>query len=140
MPARSVSSRSAVRRRISLAVLALLVPGAALAARFLYLARDERLCDAAESICLEGTLGYDVNSRLLWLRARIAFAPGPGRLEIWLRGSNRLGHVRYAPMEIEVRGRTSEIVDFRMIPDYPDVENWQIERIEFVGGDAGAQR
>ncbi len=136
----SLRSPPSARRVVLLAVLTLLMPPAALAARILYLAREERLCDAADTICVDGTLRYDVNRRLLRLRGRIAFAPGPGRLEIWLRGSNRLGHVRYAPMEIEVRGRASEIIDFRMIPDYPDVANWQIERIEFVhAGDGGGQ-
>ncbi len=123
-----------------LVALALPVPLDALAAPMVYLARDERLCDAAATICLDGTLRYDVNSRLLRLRGRLAFAPGPGRLDIWLRGSNRLGHVRYAPMEVEVRGRASEIIDFRMIPDYPDVANWQIERNSFVPEDAGKAR
>ena len=138
MAGRSLLPRPSARRVILLAVLTLLVPPAALAARILYLARDARLCDAAETICVDGTLRYDVNSRLLRLRGRIAFAPGPGRLDIWLRGNNRLGHVRYAPMEIDVRGRASEIIDFRMIPDYPDVANWQIERIEFVRAGAGS--
>ncbi len=37
-------------------------------------------------------------------------------------------------MEIPLRGRTTEIVDFRMIPDHPDVANWTIDRIVFVMG------
>jgi len=58
----------------------------------------------------------------------------PGVLQITVKGSNRLGHVRYAPMEIGLRGKASEIVDFEMIPDYPDVANWAIETIEYVPG------
>jgi hypothetical protein len=51
---------------------------------------------------------------------------------ITFTGATRLGFVRYAPMEIAVRGHASEIVNFRMVPDDPDVYDWQIERIEFL--------
>jgi hypothetical protein len=113
-------------------LLAALAGNLALAARTLYLAEDELICDGARTICIDGTLGYEVNDRLLWLRGRVQFTTVPGVLQITVKGSNRLGHVRYAPMEIELRGKASEIVDFEMIPDYPDVANWSIDRIVFV--------
>ena len=58
--------------------------------------------------------------------------PGPGQLRITLTGTNRQDYRRYAPMEIRLRGNYSEIIDFKMIPDHPDVANWAIDRIEFV--------
>lgn len=125
------SGRPRGTRVCAAGLIAALVPIAALGSRTVYLARDEVLCDAERIACVEGTLGYDVNPRLLWLTGRVQFATRPGLLEIVLKGSNRLGHVRYAPMEIELRGNASEIVDFRMIPDYPDVANWAIDRIRY---------
>lgn len=110
----------------------LLAAAAAHAARIRYLAEDDVLCDGARTVCVDGTLGYEVNDRLLWLRGRVQFTTVPGLLVITVKGSNRLGHVRYAPMEVELRGKASEIVDFEMIPDYPDVANWSIDRIDFV--------
>lgn len=112
-------------------LVAALAAGTALAARTLYLARDEPICDASRIICIDGTLSYDVNDRLLWLRGRVQAATVPGVLQITVRGSNRLGHVRFAPMEVALRGRATEIVDFRMLPDWPDVANWSIERIDY---------
>lgn len=111
--------------------VALLVAAAVSAARIQYLARDEMLCDAGRDTCIRGTLRYESNERLLWLSGRVQSAPGPGLLTIILKGATRQGFIRYAPMEIELRGRTSEIVDFRMIPDHPDVYDWQIDRITF---------
>ncbi|MEQ1800873.1 MAG: hypothetical protein ABL989_03055 [Gammaproteobacteria bacterium] len=113
-------------------LLALLASTAALAARTLYLAENELICDSERILCVDGTLGYDVNDRLLWLRGRVQATTVPGVLQITVKGTNRLGHLRYAPLEIELRGRASEIVDFAMIPDYPDVANWSIDRIVFV--------
>jgi hypothetical protein len=131
-PALRRSSRAPARQRAVVAgLLATLAAGTALAARTLYLARDEVICDARRIICIDGTLSYDVNDRLLWLRGRVQAATAPGLLQITVRGSNRLGHVRFAPMEIQLRGRATEIVDFRMIPDWPDVANWSIDRIEY---------
>lgn len=127
-------SPEAVRIAVLALALALALPPAADAARLRYLARDEELCDGARLACVQGTLTYDGNPRLLWLRGRMTLAPGPGLLQITLRGTTRLGHVRYAPMEIELRGRSGEIVDFRMIPDHPDVADWAIDRIAFLPG------
>jgi len=119
-------------RTRALLLAALLASAAAPASRTLYLAGSEVICDGERILCVDGTLTYDVNDRLLWLRGRVQATTVPGILQITVKGSNRLGHVRYAPMEIELRGRASEIVDYRMIPDYPDVENWSIDRIVFV--------
>ena len=115
----------------TLAVAALLASAPVAASRFHYLARGERLCDAAELACVQGSLTYHVNPRVLWLHGRLKTSPGPGTLAIRVRGTTRLGYVRYAPLEIALDGHWSEIVDFRMIPDDPDVENWQIDSIEY---------
>ncbi|WKZ11814.1 MAG: hypothetical protein QY320_12085 [Gammaproteobacteria bacterium] len=117
-------------------LLALLAATAVEASRRLDLARDELICAAGHTVCIRGSLTYDSNSRVLALRGRLQSASGPGLFRITVRGSNRLGHVRFAPMEIRLRGNRTEIVDFRMIPDHPDVANWQIDRVEFIAASA----
>jgi hypothetical protein len=116
----------------ALCLVALVAPAVADASRVRYLARGDRLCDPKEIACVAGTLRYHVNSRVLWLNGRLKTSPGPGTFAITIKGTTRQGFVRYAPLEIALRGRASEIVNFEMIPDDPDVENWEIERIEFV--------
>ncbi len=127
-------SRYPATRRLALlaGLLAALAATAALASRTLFLAENELICDGERILCVDGTLGYDVNDRLLWLRGRVQSTTVPGTLRITVTGTNRLGHVRFAPMEIALRGRASEIVDFRMIPDHPDVANWRVDQIVFV--------
>jgi hypothetical protein len=116
----------------SLGLAALLAATPAAASRLNYLARGERLCDAAELACVHGSLTFHVNTRVLWLHGRLKTSPGPGTFAIRVRGTTRLGYVRYAPLEIALDGHASEIIDFQMIPDDPDVENWQIDTIEYV--------
>ncbi len=113
-------------------VATLLCLGIAFAAPRDYLVHEERVCDVDKAFCIRGTLSYHSNPHLLRLRARVKKAPGPGMLRIRLSGTNRLGHRRYAPFEVRVRGRNSEIIDHKMIPDYPDVEGWVVERVEFI--------
>ena len=113
-------------------MLTLLSAATAEASRRLYLAEHELICDSGRIACIDGTLTYDTNSRVLTLSGRLQAATGPGMFQVTVRGTNRLGHVHYAPMEIDLNGNATEIVDFEMIPDHPDVENWQIDHIEFV--------
>lgn len=105
---------------------------AALAGPRDYLFHDERICDVDEVFCFRGTLSYHSNPRLVHLRARVQTAPGPGLLRIWLAGANLLGHRRTAPFEVRVRGHYSEIINHKMIPDYPDTQSWAVERVEFI--------
>jgi len=105
-----------------------------LAGDTVYLSVNKPICDVKKIVCVAGTLGYDVNSRLLWLRGRVQFTTVPGLLQITVKGSNQLGHVRYAPMEIRLRGRASEIIDFKMVPDEPDVYSWAIDHIVYLPG------
>jgi len=101
-----------------------------------YLFENERICDTHKVLCFRGTLSYESNPRLLRLNARVRTDPGPGLLRISLTGTNELGHRRFAPFEVRVRGRYSEIIDHKMIPDHPDVQGWEVERIEFIADEA----
>jgi len=99
-----------------------------------HLLRNERFCDVEELLCMRGSLRYEVNPRLFRLWGRVQTSPGRGLLRIRLAGSNNLGHRRTAAMEIQLRGKYSEIVEFKMIPDHPDIANWQVTTIEFEPG------
>ena len=123
-----------MRRSLTLliGVSALLVLTAAHAGPRDYLFQNERVCDSDRVFCLRGTLSYHSNPRLLRLRARVQTAPGPGLLRIGLSGANQLGHRRFAPFEVRIRGHYSEIIDHKVIPDYPDVQEWVVERVDFV--------
>ena len=128
-------SRTAANVRMLLLVLAasaLLFAAGVLAAPRDYLFHEERVCDANGALCFRGTLSYHSNPRLLRLRARVETTPGPGLLRIILAGANQLGHRRVAPFEVRVRGRYSKIIDHKMIPDYPDVQGWAVERVDFI--------
>jgi hypothetical protein len=117
-------------------MLLLLLPGspAALSSELQYLKKSESFCDTSGVLCMHGTISYRVNPRLLQLRARVVKAPGPGRVTINVVGTNRLNHLRRAAIEVSIRGRSSEIVNTEMIPDAPDVYEWELVSIRFDAG------
>jgi len=100
-----------------------------------YLKRNERFCDVEEILCIRGTLSYAVNPRLLSLWGRVQTTPGRGLLRIRLAGTTRLNYTRTTEMEIDLRGTYSEIIEYKMIPDHPDVDNWEITVITFIPRD-----
>ncbi|MFW2405361.1 MAG: hypothetical protein ACN4GT_11395 [Gammaproteobacteria bacterium] len=112
----------------------LLAPNAAAGPRY-YLFENEQICDQERLLCVRGSLRYDVNQRLFRLWGRVQSSPGRGLLRIRLNGRNRQDHLRTSMMEIQLRGKYSEIVDYKMIPDHPDVENWEVVMIEFEPGE-----
>jgi hypothetical protein len=119
-----------------LGATALFVCAAVAAAPRDNLFHNKRLCDTEKVFCFRGTLSYHSNPRLLLLRARVQTAPGPGLLRISLAGTNPQGHRRYAPFEVRVRGHYSEIIDHKVIPDYPGVQVWAVERVSFIADKA----
>ena len=46
-------------------------------------------------------------------------------------GVTTAGFTEYAALEIEVRGRYSEILEHRMIPDAPSQTEWRLVGLDF---------
>lgn len=96
---------------------------------------NSRMCDSDGKVCLQGSITYYSNPRLLELRSRVQRASGPGLIVFRLTGENRDGHLRRTSFEVRIRGRYSEIVSTRLITDHPDVDSWTLESIQFTPGD-----
>ena len=104
----------------------------ALASDRLYLKNDEVFCDTSKTLCLYGSFTYRVNSRIVGLNARVQKQTGPGEIYIVLSGRNRQEQLRRAEIRIQIRGTHSEIIDYKMRPDAPDVSAWELSLFEFV--------
>lgn len=112
-------------------ILGLCLALAADASQLQYIKRNARLCDDNDDFCMNGTISYRANPRLIEVRGRVQRAPGPGLLQIRLLGANRQNHVRRALVEIRLRGRNSEIVRHQMIADAPDVYRWTFDSMTY---------
>jgi hypothetical protein len=103
----------------------------ALAAERLYIKKNEVFCDASKTLCLYGSLTYNVNPRIVSLNARVQKQTGPGEIYMLLSGRNRQDDIRRTEIRIRIRGAYSEIVDHQMRPDAPDVSQWTLSLFTF---------
>jgi len=104
----------------------------AIAADRLYLKKNEVFCDTSKKLCLYGSITYRVNARIVSLNARVQKQTGPGDIYMILSGRNRQYDLRRTEIRIRIRGTHSEIIDYKMRPDAPDVSEWNLSLFEFV--------
>jgi hypothetical protein len=115
-----------------LLILQLSIVSAVSAAQRQYLKKNETFCDSSGVLCLHGSLTFLVNSSIISLRARVQKQTGPGVIKIVLTGSNRQDFFRRTEFEITIRGKHSEIINYQMGPDAPDVYQWSLASFDFV--------
>lgn len=112
----------------------LLTPMAVTGASTDFFVRNGMICDDERTMCIRGTLAYYPNPRIIELRGRVSHAPGAGWVKILFAG-NRDGQRASSVMEIPIRGRHSEIIDHRFIPDNPAIRQWRVLSIRFEPDD-----
>ena len=112
----------------------LLLSSAASALERYYLKKSEIFCDTQQILCLSGSITYEPNFRILDIRARVQKQTGPGELRLYFSGTNRQDQLRRTEIVLKIRGTHSEIIDRRIRPDAPDVENWQLAGFLFTPG------
>ena len=96
-----------------------------------YLKKSEVFCDSSETVCLDGTLYYETNSRVLTLKARLQKKVAPGIIRLRFTGTDRHDYQSRTEILLRIRGNYSEIVTTRMRPDDPAVSNWQLVDFTF---------
>lgn len=116
-----------------LAILAAGAPSArdSLSPGLRFLLENERVCAPDERVCLRATLSYEPNLRLLDLQGRVLATTAPGELVIVLVGRMRDGSRRFAEMRLRLDGRYGEIVDKRMVPDWPEIYDWRMYSLDY---------
>jgi len=136
-PPLSVARGPIMKPKTTYAIVTLicLLPMAAAAEAPEFLLRSKLLCDTEDVMCIRGSVRYLPNSRRIEIVGRVKRAPGPGWVSILFRGSRQNGEVSTAVMEFPIRGNSSEIVDRRFIPDFPQIRYWRILGVLFEEDD-----
>jgi hypothetical protein len=122
------------RRRSALVVLCL-IAATARAGTFYFLARNERICAVDGPVCVRATISYDTNSRVLHLRGRVDRTVGPGWLRLTFVGVSERNERGSTTMEFPIRGKWSEVLDRKLIPDHPQIADWRLEAMSFTADD-----
>ena len=114
----------------------LLAAGAVLAwhcagAHTTYLLHDELLCNDSGQVCLRGWLVHDPHRNEIALDARLQRTASPGTIIISLDGVTPGGQPVTTAVSVEVRGRYSEIIHARFIPQWPYETRWAVRALQF---------
>ncbi len=118
------------RRFVITALLLAVLPAGA--STFYFLARDDRICAADGPVCIRATISYDTNSRVLHLRGRVDRTAEPGWLRLTFVGVSERNQRGSTTMEFPIRGRWSEVLDRKLIPDHPQIADWRLETMSFT--------
>jgi len=130
------------RTGIWLAAAALLAafpsPGDCASPGLRFLVRGDKLCDDTGVLCLHASITWEPNARLLELYGRVTATVEPGTFVIVFRGHQRDGTVRYTEMSIPLNGHYSEIARDKIIPDWPEIDDWAVDHGRYERRAAGA--
>jgi len=96
-----------------------------------FLVRGEKICDTSGALCVQASITWEPNDRLLELYGRVTASTEPGTLWIVFRGHQRDGTVRYTEMRIPLKGRYSEIARDKIIPDWPEIDDWAVDHARY---------
>ena len=96
-----------------------------------FLVRSETVCDADRILCLEASVTWEPNERLIQLYGRVEATARPGDFVLVFKGHARHGVVRYTEMRVTLDGKYSEIAREKMIPDWPEIEDWAFDHARF---------
>lgn len=114
---------------VTLCVSSFLASPSIAAGRTEYLLRNETFCSSNEAICIKGSLSYTHGTGTVKLHGRVKSAKGPGLLRVSLTGADRFGRTRFFVLEVTIRGKRTEIVDYERFTGARDVESWELSEI-----------
>lgn len=74
-------------------------------------------------------MSYTHGTGTVKLHGRVKSAKGPGLLRVSLTGADRFGRTRFFVLEVTIRGKRTEIVDYERFTGARDVESWELSEI-----------
>lgn len=89
------------------------------------------ICDTDNQVCLQTTILFESNSKVIEIRGRLHRTAGPGTLTFEFFGTTPLGEQVYHASSTEVRGRYSESISHKFGPPYSNRTAWALHRITF---------
>jgi len=88
-------------------------------------------CDQDEKVCLQSTIRFESNSKIMEIRGHLHRTAGPGTLTFEFFGTTPLGEQVYHASSVDVRGRYNESISHKFAPPYSNRTEWTLNRITF---------
>lgn len=89
------------------------------------------ICDQQGRVCLQGTIRFESNSKIMEIQARLHRTAGPGTLTFEFFGTTPLDEQVYHSTSVDIRGRYNESISHKVGPPYSNRTRWSLSRIIF---------
>ncbi|UZE96477.1 hypothetical protein [Alkalimarinus alittae] len=89
------------------------------------------ICDQTETACIDGSITWLKNRKMITIEGRLKRAIEPGKLIFLFSGFLSSGEQVFHSKEIEIRGKRGEILDERFKPPYSNQTIWSLYRFTY---------
>lgn len=93
--------------------------------------RGRSICDQTETACIDGSITWLKNRKMITIEGRLKRAIEPGKLIFMFSGHLSSGEQVFHTKEVEIRGKRGEILDERFKPPYSNQTIWALHRFTY---------
>lgn len=89
------------------------------------------ICDPDGLVCLQSTIRFESNSKIMEIEGRLYRTAGPGTLTFEFFGTTPLDEQVYHSTSVQIHGRYNESISHKIGPPYSNRTQWSLNRIVF---------
>ena len=96
------------------------------------IARGRSICDITETACLDGTITWYLNRKMITIEGRMKRKISPGKMVYRFSGYLATGEQVFHAHKFTIRGKRGEIIDERLKPPYSNQTIWSLNRVTYI--------
>lgn len=93
--------------------------------------RGRSICDQTETACIDGSITWLKNRKMITIEGRLKRAIEPGKLIFMFSGHLASGEQVFHTKEVKVRGKRGEILDERFKPPFSNQTIWALHKFTY---------
>lgn len=93
--------------------------------------RGRSICDQTETACIDGSITWLKNRKMITIEGRLKRAIEPGKLLFMFSGHLTSGEQVFHTQEVEIRGKRGEILDERFKPPFSNQTIWALHKFTY---------
>lgn len=93
--------------------------------------RGRSICDQTETACIDGSITWLKNRKMITIEGRLKRAIEPGKLFFMFSGHLSSGEQVFHTKEVEIRGKRGEILDERFKPPFSNQTIWALHKFTY---------
>lgn len=93
--------------------------------------RGRSICDQTETACIDGSITWLKNRKMITIEGRLKRAIEPGKLFFMFSGHLNTGEQVFHTKQVEIRGKRGEILDERFKPPYSNQTIWALHKLTY---------